>query len=462
MKRVLPLLTLILSAYSSLASPGETYIFTGNGNWSTAANWANGRMPSNFLFGDESVIINGNCIYALDGLSSLTSDGIIRVANGGTLSIAGSQLTYLESRNKIIVEGTLIVKSTLMLYGGTVDVSGTLTNDGEISTIAASFVTVKNGGNFTNNGSLATYVTIENGGIFNNAGRMKGNVTYAGKINNAGVLAPGNSPGTIQITGEYIASSSAVHDFEVAGTAASQFDRLLVNGPVTLNGTLNVTLINGFTPSGTHDLVIFTGTISSTFSTVNLPTGYSLVYNSNNVTLHFDNVLPVTLSNFQGTIKNDKVVLNWATSFEQENLGFDIEQSSDGKTWQKIGFASGQGNSSSTNQYSFEYAGALNGKAYFRLKQIDKNGNVRYSRIVTLSIDKSELLFYPNPARSFVRFNVPQTGMLQIFDIAGRVVFKKNLTNEQTVNVSIIPSGNYMVRVISREGQIKNQKLLVE
>lgn len=68
-----------------------------------------------------------------------------------------------------------------------------------------------------------------------------------GDVAMAGVLSPGDSPGKLTMTGDYTQSSGGTFLAELAGlTAGTQYDQLVVGGTATLDGTLDVVLLNGF------------------------------------------------------------------------------------------------------------------------------------------------------------------------------------------------------------------------
>jgi hypothetical protein len=100
--------------------------------------------------------------------------------------------------------------------------------------------------------------------------------------------------------------------------------------------------------------------------------------------------LPVELSMFRG----EEQYLLWTTQSETQNKGWEIERSSDAKTWSNIGFVEGFGNSSQKLDYHFELKEF--GKYYYRLKQIDFDGHFEYSEITFLdnSDIKSESKMY--------------------------------------------------------------------
>ena len=137
--------------------------------------------------------------------------------------------------------------------------------------------------NFTSTLAQASGLTRLNGGSITvavpfviNGGTLDGNVPggFNGAINNvAGTIAPGTSAGTVNVTGVYTQGGGAAFNLEIGGTAVgTQYDRLSVSSTATLAGTLNVTLINGFTPSGGEIFTFLSaGTRNGTFAVTNLP-----------------------------------------------------------------------------------------------------------------------------------------------------------------------------------------------
>ena len=143
-----------------------------------------------------------------------------------------------------------------------------------------------------------------------------------------------------------------------------------------------------------------------------------------------DGVLPVELASFASVINNNNVTLNWTTSTETNNSGFDIERSSNG-TWSKIGNVSGNGTSTVSNSYSFSDRNLASGNYNYRLKQIDFNGNFEYfnlSNEVNVGIPSRFDLAqnYPNPFNpsTSINFDLPADGnvSLKLYDMTGREV----------------------------------------
>jgi hypothetical protein len=87
---------------------------------------------------------------------------------------------------------------------------------------------------------------------------LGGNGTIEGNVTNNGTVAPGNSPGAIAIEGNYTQAGDAALAMEIAGPAADQFDVLSVTGQASLDGFLNVALLDGYVPPAGSSFTILT------------------------------------------------------------------------------------------------------------------------------------------------------------------------------------------------------------
>jgi len=172
--------------------------------------------------------------------------------------------------------------------------------------------------------------------------------------------------------------------------------------------------------------------------------------------LSFPAPLPVELTSFTGKATERGNVLDWNTASEENNEGFDIQKSIDGKNFEKIGFVSGNGNSVVENNYSFTDNNASNAITYYRLKQLDVGGDFEYSKIVTIAnenLNSKPLTLYPNPVKNNLTIGNGQ-GSATIRNAAGQRVLQLEINNNrQNVNVSSLPRGTYILTIRKKNGQ---------
>jgi photosystem II stability/assembly factor-like uncharacterized protein len=173
-----------------------------------------------------------------------------------------------------------------------------------------------------------------------------------------------------------------------------------------------------------------------------------------------DLVIPVELIAFTGTSENNKIKLNWATATELNNKGFEIERSIDNKDFVTRGFVNGSGTSTELHEYSF-IEDALNEKLFYRLKQLDYNGNYSYSKTIEInSVYASSFELsqnYPNPFNptTIIQYavNSKQLVTLKVYDVLGNEIV--TLVNEEnpvgeykiTFDASGLPSGIYFYKL---------------
>ncbi len=136
--------------------------------------------------------------------------------------------------------------------------------------------------------------------------------------------------------------------------------------------------------------------------------------------------LPVEWLSFDGYCHGNFVDLQWETASETNNDHFVVERSTDGENFEPVGTVPGNGNSNQILAYSYLDTDPL-GKAYYRLKQVDFNGDFDYSEIIHISC--------ANQPESFVR------------------IFPNPFKNQLHVMVSDLPEKEFTLEVFSMEGK---------
>lgn len=176
-------------------------------------------------------------------------------------------------------------------------------------------------------------------------------------------------------------------------------------------------------------------------------------------------ILPVTITQFSGAVKNNNAILQWETATETNNKGFDIERSLDGKTFTKVGFV--QGNGTTTLKKSYTYTdfkvNELNKSiVFYRLRQVDNDGKYHHSKTIPLSITKIvNWAVYPNPANSQTAIQLSLENaahvQVQIVNSQGQIVksINKGFLQEGSYTIPLamqdLANGVYMVKLLAGE-----------
>jgi hypothetical protein len=167
--------------------------------------------------------------------------------------------------------------------------------------------------------------------------------------------------------------------------------------------------------------------------------------------------LPVELIAFEVKLKNGLPHLTWTTANELNNKGFEVEQSLDGINFKNIGFINGNGTTQEIQNYRFEDNKPSMGINYYRLKQIDLNGDFEYSDIVSLEVKEKAptIKIFPNPV-IHEQFQVslgqvdtfPVT--IQLFNMNGQLIKEEELM-ETLNNITLMEEvGIYMLQLKSK------------
>lgn len=177
----------------------------------------------------------------------------------------------------------------------------------------------------------------------------------------------------------------------------------------------------------------------------------------------------VKLTSFTGTkIDNKQSQLFWSTSFEQDSKEFVIQRSADGINFFEIGRVAAIGNSTAVNNYSMFDPAPLPGRNFYRVAEVDIFDKIVFSNVIMLNFSTAvpSIDLYPNPATQFVMIgfnNLPLKNTINVFDMAGRKVVSNYTASGNTVKIDVTNyrAGTYIVKVVSPEGKILQNKFVV-
>jgi 1,4-alpha-glucan branching enzyme len=210
-------------------------------------------------------------------------------------------------------------------------------------------------------------------------------------------------------------------------------------------------------------------TLANATTTVTLQPGEYYVFTNINLR---QLILPLQWLGFTAQKgANKSIELNWQTANEINNSYFNVERSIDGVTYNTIGSVPAAKGGSTTQNYTFTDAQPFTGLNYYRLKQVDKDGQFTRSKTVALSINGSSAQWqvYPNPAHGSTALHVNTTlGKVQLVltDLQGKKVYSQTVTaatagQQVTIPVQHLAKGLYLLTV-STGKTTSTEKVLVE
>ncbi len=170
------------------------------------------------------------------------------------------------------------------------------------------------------------------------------------------------------------------------------------------------------------------------------------------------NVLPVEGLAFQASLlPNRQVGLEWLALSERNNDYFEILHSVDGKEFFPIGTRQGQGTAQESQQYQFVHTQPAPGLNYYQLKQVDENGQIQLSEVVSVALTLDDLRIvqdvYPNPATDALSFLLAlpaaQSYRLSLLGLDGRLLATQTgglPAGNQSLHISVetFPVGLYL------------------
>ena len=249
--------------------------------WSDPTNWVGGRVPGG---GDDAVIdanFAGITILANQDVTihSVTSEAALQITGGRFFIFSDSRID-----NDVLVSQDPHALPATLEFFGTLTVSGAYTQTGGTTVLLS---------------TTARNATLDTAFVDIQGGRLTGEGTITGDLQNAGTIDLGIpdptrvNVGTLNVFGKYTQTANGVLDVKIA---QQDSDFLNVGGIATLDGTLNIVLINHFTPQpGDVFVPLSFGDRSGDFATVNGQTinehlAFDLAFDDNNLFLQVNEV----------------------------------------------------------------------------------------------------------------------------------------------------------------------------
>lgn len=178
--------------------------------------------------------------------------------------------------------------------------------------------------------------------------------------------------------------------------------------------------------------------------------------------IEFEAPLPVTLVSFDAKKSEHNVLLSWTTTAETNSDRFEIQRSTNGRSWTAIGSLAAPGESQGKKEYTFTDELPSEGENIYRLKMLDRDGTFAYSSLRSVSFNFGLVTVYPNPAHSKVTLRVSgEIRKLAVYNANGTSVLNADGPAGKTLDVSNLAAGIYTLSVQMRDGTVKTGKIAV-
>jgi GEVED domain/Beta-propeller repeat len=175
--------------------------------------------------------------------------------------------------------------------------------------------------------------------------------------------------------------------------------------------------------------------------------------------------LPLTLKSFTVAQTACTANITWVTVLEENTSRFELEQSTDGRTWHMVSTMPAAGNAVLGKTYKTT-AGLTEGVGnYFRLKMVDKDEHTTYSMTRTVRCAAVRIItINPNPVKDELTISgLTGVNEIRILDNTGRLRLRATATSPTHVmRLGHLKTGVYYAEVVNNGNRVAMGKLLKE
>jgi poly(beta-D-mannuronate) lyase len=430
-------------------------------------------VEGNYFFGDnKTAIFNGGTIgcggvrvYAKDhkiinnyfsGLTGSKWDAAVTVTNGDVTNTSTSTADHYLPENLQVAYNTFVNNKS--------DIEIGFDNNGNyplkpINITVANNIVLQNTNPIIKSYSTAALAAVN----FSN------NIMYPTGTGSLGITA---TAAQINVTDPMLALPNCVAPVNCAASNASKVMRLTASSPAINAGTGSYPAVildnEQQLRTGANDIgadeysAAFPVSVGFTaLDPTNVgPNGVSATYSYT-----LAGAVSVKLLQFEARKYNNAARLNWVTANEENFSNYEIDRSTNGSDFKKIGSVHTTGNSN-TQTYTFDDPAHNKGKNFYRLKMTDADGRFTYSPVRMINFAVS-VNVYPNPVKEilYIQSDAVSDKQMQIRLMAadGRVV--KSISTKQlslaSLPVANLSAGIYLLQVSTASGELFTERIVI-
>lgn len=267
----------------------------------------------------------------------------------------------------------------------------------------------------------------------------------------------GNAPPTLASSFACNTNSTSVNLIATATNTSATNSYTWTTTTGTINSGSNALTANVKSP-GTYTLTAYNGAVSAGCLTQTVISLSSL-----NCSL-----LPIELTNFYATVKYKSVEINWETISELNSNYIDVERSSDGIEFESLTQLQSSKNSNQLKQYSYTDENPYPHINYYRLKLVDMDGSVKFSKIIDVELNVEKIIINnikPNPTKDVIYYDVHTSKKTEVFieliNFTGLKVYQESKYTEEgkstwNLNLENLSQGVYILKTSTANNDLKS------
>jgi hypothetical protein len=254
--------------------------------------------------------------------------------------------------------------------------------------------------------------------------------------------------------------------WNVGTTASSPINASTVNIYLSTDSaqTFPYTLASNVPNNGSASVIVPVSLPVNSKTRIKVKGGNNVFFQLNKANISISAPLALTISSFKASNNACEIDLHWVMENNDNTISFDVERSSDGKSFQSIARVSVQDNS----DYVYKDEGLKNGMYEYRIKITEKNGNNIFSDILSMNLncnDKGNVMLFPNPSKDMLTVQAnTNIHQLKVFSATGRLIeTKKSIPNSRMLlDIKDFADGVYLLQITMEDGTKQNLKFIKE